>query len=106
LDEVSRQALAEREDSRSAERPESHSVATSHKPNQEHPEEAGSADALLWAALCQAPNEGTPVTDLITAVGMSERWVYDRLRTLASDGRAYRIRRGYWRAAQPGGDAQ
>jgi S-DNA-T family DNA segregation ATPase FtsK/SpoIIIE len=107
LDEVSRRALAERTDFRSAERPESHSAATSHKPSQEHPEDSGGVpDAPLWAALCQAPEEGAPVADLIAASGMSERWVFDRLRTLARESRAYRVRRGYWRATRPGGDVQ
>ena len=106
LDEISRRALAECAGSRPAERPENHAMAASHEPSQEHPEDAGSAPDALWAALCQAPETGTPIADLIAASGMSERWVYDRLRSLATDGQAVRIRRGYWRATRRQSDAQ
>ena len=107
LDEVSRRALAQRPHLPSAGRPDSQPDAPADEPGQQDREDAGSIpDALLWAALCQAPEEGLPVADLIAATGMSQRWVFDRLRTLARAGRAYRIRRGYWRAARPGSDAQ
>ena len=62
-------------------------------------EEETCPDALLWGALCAAPEEGVAVADLVAATGMSQRWVYDRLRTLASDGQAVRTRRGFWHAA-------
>lgn len=61
-------------------------------------------DALLWAALCLAPDEGIPIADLVTATGMSQRWVHYKLRALANAGRAIQIRRGIWRAARPGSD--
>ena len=62
------------------------------------------ADALLWSALCLAPDEGSPVADLVTATGMSHRWVNYRLRALAEAGRAVQIRRGVWRATRPESD--
>jgi DNA segregation ATPase FtsK/SpoIIIE-like protein len=63
------------------------------------------ADALLWSALCLAPDEGIPVADLVAATGMSQRWVHYKLRALANAGRAVQVRRGIWRAAPPGSDA-
>ena len=63
-------------------------------------------EALLWAALCLAPEEGIPVADLVAATGMSHRWVNYRLRALADAGQAIQIKRGIWRAARPEGDAQ
>jgi hypothetical protein len=61
--------------------------------------------ALLWAALSLAPDEGAPVADLVTATGMSHRWVNYRLRALADAGRAAQVRRGVWRASDPQGEA-
>ena len=46
------------------------------------------------------------MADLVAATGMSHRWVNYRLRTLADTGQAIQIKRGIWRAANPGGDAQ
>jgi antitoxin (DNA-binding transcriptional repressor) of toxin-antitoxin stability system len=63
------------------------------------------ADALLWSALCLAPDEGVPVADLVAATGMSQRWVHYKLRALANDGRAVQVRRGIWRTVRPTGDA-
>jgi S-DNA-T family DNA segregation ATPase FtsK/SpoIIIE len=51
----------------------------------------------LRHALSAAPPEGVPVADLITATGMSRRWVFYRLRQLAGDGYAVQMARGYWR---------
>jgi hypothetical protein len=61
-------------------------------------------DALLWAALSTAPEEGVPVADLVAATGRSHRWVNYRLRALADSGQAIQVRRGMWRLASPGGD--
>jgi hypothetical protein len=63
-------------------------------------------DALLWTALCSAPEGGVPIADLVTVTGMSQRWVHYRLRALASVGRAVQVRRGVWCAARPDDDAQ
>jgi len=104
LDEVSLRAL------------EGHSQAGSqparHEPGPDDAQEAGDAqeadgapDALLWAALSLAPEDGIPVADLVAATGMSQRWVHYRLHALAQAGQAVQIRRGIWRAVCPDGDA-
>ena len=54
-------------------------------------------DAILRRALSAAPDEGVPVSDLITVTGMSRRWVFYRLRQLAAEGYAVQTVRGYWR---------
>ena len=54
-------------------------------------------DAILRRALSAAPAEGVPVSDLITATGMSRRWVFYRLRQLAAEGYAAQTIRGHWR---------
>jgi hypothetical protein len=56
-------------------------------------------EAILWAALSLAPDEGTSVPELMIETGMSRRWVYYRLRELAAAGRAVQVARGQWRAA-------
>ena len=57
-------------------------------------------DAILRRALSAAPDEGIPVSDLITVTGMSRRWVFYRLRQLAADGYAAQTVRGHWRTAR------
>jgi hypothetical protein len=94
LDEVSMHALGERAPSR----PASHQT----EPDTDYAEDVeGGADALLWSALCLAPDDGIPVADLVAATGMSQRWVHYKLRALANAGRAVQVRRGIWRAARP-----
>ena len=61
-------------------------------------------DALLWAALSIAPEQGVPVADLVAATGRSHRWVNYRLRALAESGQVIQVRRGMWRVASPGRD--
>jgi S-DNA-T family DNA segregation ATPase FtsK/SpoIIIE len=61
-------------------------------------------DAILWAALSFAPEDGIPVADLVAATGMSHRWVNYRLRALADSGQAIQLKRGMWRATTPEGD--
>jgi len=57
-------------------------------------------EQILWAVLSAAPSEGIPVREIITATGMSRRWVFYRLQQLAADGLAVQVARGYWRAAK------
>lgn len=57
-----------------------------------------SPETLLWVTLCDAPDEGIAVSDLIAATGMSRPWVYLRLKELADDGRVTQVSRGRWRA--------
>jgi hypothetical protein len=98
LDEVSTDALDERA--------QSYPATQSNEPDTEHGEDAESgADALLWSALCLAPDEGISIADLVAATGMSQRWVHYRLRALANAGRAVQVRRGIWYAARPRSDA-
>jgi DNA segregation ATPase FtsK/SpoIIIE, S-DNA-T family len=54
-----------------------------------------------WDALVDAGPEGVSVTELEAACGMGRSWVYYRLQTHATAGRAVQVRRGYWRAARP-----
>jgi hypothetical protein len=99
LDEVSLRALADRPVSRPQ------APADGYGPGLEPDAEDG-PEALLWAVLCQAPEDGVPVTDLVAATRMSHRWVNYRLKTLADAGRAVQIKRGVWRPVRREGDAQ
>jgi S-DNA-T family DNA segregation ATPase FtsK/SpoIIIE len=60
-------------------------------------------EAILWAALSLAPDEGTTVPDLMASTGMSRPWIYLRLRELAKQGHVIQVNRGRWRAVT--GDA-
>jgi S-DNA-T family DNA segregation ATPase FtsK/SpoIIIE len=57
-------------------------------------------DAILRRALSAAPAKGISASDLITATGMSRRWVFYRLRRLEADGYAVQMVRGYWRTVR------
>jgi S-DNA-T family DNA segregation ATPase FtsK/SpoIIIE len=61
---------------------------------QDDPEE------ILWAVLWAAPPKGIPVREIISATGMSRRWVFYRLQRMADQGIAVQTARGYWRAAR------
>ena len=102
LDDVSLQALAGRTDTPLQPPPQAPSPGEA----EDTDEAGGGPGALLWAALCLAPEQGIPVADLVAATGMSQRWVHYQLRALSNAGRAVQIRRGIWRAVSPGGDAQ
>ena len=98
LDKVSRQALDKR--------PQSHSRAAHSEPDTGHGQGAETGPEVpLWAALRGAPEQGIPVADLVTATGMSHRWVNYRLQALASIGRVIQVKRGIWRALDPEDDA-
>jgi FtsK/SpoIIIE family len=64
------------------------------------PASAPDPDTILKNALYAAPPEGIPVSALITATGMSRRWVFYRLQQLAADGHAVQTVRGHWRATR------
>jgi S-DNA-T family DNA segregation ATPase FtsK/SpoIIIE len=102
LDEVSRQALNEPTD----QRPEPPRQPPGADLNDDGEDPQDGPEALLWAALCLAPGQGISVPDLMNQTGMSRRWVYYRLRTLADAGRAVQTEHGTWRATDPDGDAQ
>ena len=57
-------------------------------------------EAILRRALSAAPAEGVPVSDLIMGTGMSRRWVFYRLRQLATEGYAVQTARGHWRTTR------
>jgi hypothetical protein len=93
LDDVSRQAI---ETQRRTEPLDSPSTYTA---SDEGVDLAGDTpDALLWAALSLAPEDGITVPDLMVATGMSRPWIYLRLRGLADVGQVIQVSRGRWRA--------
>jgi S-DNA-T family DNA segregation ATPase FtsK/SpoIIIE len=55
-------------------------------------------ERALSMALDQAPDDGLTIPELIDVTGMRRTWVYDRLQTLATAGRAHQVTRGRWRA--------
>jgi biotin operon repressor len=55
-------------------------------------------EAILWAALSLAPDDGVSVPELMEATGMSRPWIYLRLRELAEQGHVIQVSRGRWRA--------
>ena len=71
---------------------------TPRSPRGSQPPEGG-PDDILRRVLATAPAEGSPVSTLIVATGMSRRWVFYRLRQLAVEGFAVQTARGYWRAS-------
>jgi hypothetical protein len=96
LDEISRQAVIERETAES-QRP-------GHEPADRPP---GGADdeadddgpqAILRAALSLAPEDGSSVPDLMMATGMSRATLYRHLAEHARTGQALQVSRGRWRA--------
>jgi len=55
-------------------------------------------EAILWAALSLALDEGVTVPDLMEATGMSRPWIYQRLHELVERGQVIQVSRGRWRA--------
>jgi FtsK/SpoIIIE family len=97
LDEVSVHALDERGDTH----PQiSREIRDRGREDARHGEDdTGRApEAILWAALSVAPDEGVSVPDLMTATQMSRPWIYQRLREMADRGQVAQAGRGRWRA--------
>jgi FtsK/SpoIIIE family len=92
LDEISRQAVIDRQTAES-QRP-------GHEPAGRQPSEADDdgPQAILWAALSLAPEDGSSVPDLMTATGMSRATLYRHLGEHTRTGRALQVSRGRWRA--------
>lgn len=61
-------------------------------------------ETILRTALARAGQEGISVPALVGITGMSRRWVYYRLRELASAGHVIQTARGQWRTAPAGGN--
>jgi hypothetical protein len=92
LDEKSRQAIEGRPNSGPPE-----ADGSAHSEN--HPHRAAEPpEAILWAVLSLAADDGITVPDLIEATGMSRPWIYLRLRELAEHGQVIQVSRGRWRA--------
>src|ERR1700722_1364651 len=56
----------------------------------------------LWVALCDAPDEGADIAELMRASGMTRPTLYRHLAAHADAGRAVQVSRGRWRAARAG----
>jgi S-DNA-T family DNA segregation ATPase FtsK/SpoIIIE len=91
LDEASRQALGGRDDWGPPDAPGGEPTIV-HDADEDQPE------AILWAALSLAPDDGITVPELMEATGMSRPWIYLRLRELADLGQVIQVSRGRWRA--------
>jgi S-DNA-T family DNA segregation ATPase FtsK/SpoIIIE len=96
LDAISRLALATKPPAPSADEPGPGDRAEGPAEPDDDPE------ATLWAALPSAPDEGISVPELVAATGMSRRWIYYRLRELATAGQVTQTARGLWRVAPHG----
>jgi S-DNA-T family DNA segregation ATPase FtsK/SpoIIIE len=96
LDDISRLALVNRPPASSARKA---SNVVDYQETGQPEDTAGDPEAALRDALSAAPDEGTSVPELVAVTGMSRRWVYYRLRELASAGRAVQTARGLWRNA-------
>ena len=55
-------------------------------------------EETLWKALHDAPDHGLTVPELMLQTGMRRTWIYDRLQSHATAGRARQVSRGRWRA--------
>jgi DNA segregation ATPase FtsK/SpoIIIE-like protein len=101
LDEVSRRAIEQQGDKE----PLGTSADDQAGPAVSPAEDVGRVDgaqdapeAILWAALSLAPDDGVTVPDLMNATGMSLPWIYQRLRELTEQGQVIQVSRGRWRA--------
>ena len=64
--------------------------------------DTNSPEDVLWDALCDGPEDGADVAELMRATGMRRSTVYKYLAQLAEQGRAIQVGWGRWRAATPG----
>ena len=62
--------------------------------------EPATQEDALWRALCDAPDEGTDIAELMRASGMTGPTLYRHLAAHADAGRAVQVSRGRWRAAR------
>ena len=63
---------------------------------------AAHLEDALWDALCDVPEDGADVAELMRMTGMRRSTVYKYLAQLAEQGRAVQVGWGRWRAADPG----
>jgi S-DNA-T family DNA segregation ATPase FtsK/SpoIIIE len=62
-----------------------------------------SLEDVLWDALCDVPEDGADVAELMRMTGMRRSTVYKYLSQLAEQGRAVQVGWGRWRAADSAG---
>jgi DNA translocase FtsK/SpoIIIE-like protein len=98
LDEASRRAI----DSASRPNPPSGNSRPAESDSPEPANERETADNELWLALCQAPDDGTEVSELMRITGWKRTKLYRHLRQYADAGRAVQVSRGRWRAQATG----
>ncbi len=102
LDEVSQRAIEERNPTEAPIAPDAEAGDPPRSPlddEDEHGHADDDPEAILWAALSLAPDDGTTVPELMTATSMSRPWIYLRLRELAERGQVSQVSRGRRRAA-------
>jgi hypothetical protein len=81
-------------------------VADEHEDIQDS-HDSSSLENVLWEALCDVPEDGADVAELMRMTGLGRSAVYKYLALLAGQGRAVKAGWGRWRAAEPGeGDAE
>ncbi len=98
LDAVSRQAVDQARTAETPQLPDPHSDGQDSTDDHRADNAHGDPEAILWAALSLAPDEGVSVPDLMDATQMSRPWVYQRLREMADRGQVAQVGRGRWRA--------
>lgn len=64
------------------------------------PTEPATQEDALWVALCDAPDEGADIAELMRASGMTRPTLYRHLAVHADAGRAVQVSRSRWRAAK------
>jgi hypothetical protein len=64
--------------------------------------DSSSLEGVLWEALCDVPDTGADVAELMRMTGLGRSAVYKYLALLAGQGRAVKAGWGRWRAADPG----
>jgi S-DNA-T family DNA segregation ATPase FtsK/SpoIIIE len=92
LDDISLHGLTERAETGTP-------TPTDAQPARARPDAAQAPEAVLWAVLSIAPDDGMTVPDLMAETGMSRPWVYQRLQELVRTGQVTQVSRGRWRAA-------
>ena len=97
LDDVSRQGI----DSARRTRAPSGERGHAHANSQATVGGAEATDDPLWLALCEEPDEGTGIGELMRITGWKRTKLYRHLREYAEVGRAIRVSGARWRARRP-----
>jgi S-DNA-T family DNA segregation ATPase FtsK/SpoIIIE len=102
LDDVSRRAVDERPGTSPGAPATRHDAEHDGTPGPAQIDAGRAPDAILWAVLCLAPDEGVTVPELMDETGMSRPWVYQRLQDLVRNRQVIQVSRGRWRAIPDG----